>query len=119
MIPWRFSNFVIHPTLMIGVTGMGISASTKLASPPAQHPHWPSVRDWPNFCYLRRYWETAPTECALQVNDPEIRGEVTESARAQSYCPNKQVQKKCDFWLLTARLLTVPFPFYIVSKCVL
>ena len=37
------------------------------------------------------------------------RKQVAESARAHSYFFSKQVQKTCQFWLLTFWLLTVPF----------
>ena len=51
----------------------------------------------------------------LSWTDPRfsdrISALVTESARAHIYILSKQVQKTCQFWLLTFWLLTVPSLF--------
>ena len=40
--------------------------------------------------------------------------DVTESARAHSYFPSKQVQKTCKFWLLKFWLLVTANPFMVL-----
>ena len=51
----------------------------------------------------RRLQSTPATSVEFDVDVP-----VAESARACSYIFSEEVQKTCQFWLLTFWLLTVP-----------
>ena len=55
----------------------------------------------------------ARSDCWDLVLDGDLSEDaalVTESASAHSYIFSKQLQKTCQFWLLTFWLLTVPSP---------